>query len=322
MLRVQKSLVHPFGWLILVLLVPALASLGDAEAATIGGRSLGDISGHWAQTEILILVGNGVVGGYPDGSFRPDQTVTRAEMVKMVIEGMRLGSEARQLRGRLLATGFSDVSVNDWFSPYLVVAHERGFIRGYDDGTFGGEQSITRAETAVVLARALGQMGLPSLPNDTGFTDYQQIPTWARSQVMSLRAAGIIRGYQDGEFRPQGLITRGEMAVMICRFLAWRGDLVQLRGEARSITGLGDEFLVSLRTASGQEVGVALHQTVPWISGSGPVALDPASLPPGTAVGLVLAEDGSIRVVLGSFLPQDPDISDPDTFLRIQDGET
>lgn len=308
--RALLVLAFTMSFLASVLLVPS----SPAGGVFAGGRNLLDIDAHWARTEILILVANGVISGYPDGTFRPDDPVSRAEMVKMLVEGLRLGGEADLLRGHALDIPFVDVSDSDWYAPYLAVAGERQLIRGYEDGSFGGDLSISRAEAATVLGRALQGTGLPA-GEITEFSDHADIPQWAREFVAALNAAGIVRGYEQGDFRPSGQITRAEVAVMICRLLAWRGDMVQLVGALESLEG---SYRLSLLLADGTRIWLDLDPGTPWVSASGPLV--PGELEPGLRLGLVLSQEGQVRMILGRFLPGDPDPLDPDTFLGLSEG--
>lgn len=277
---------------------------------------LADVNGHWAETEITILHASGIISGYPDGSFRPDAAVTRAEVVKMLVEALRFGGEVRRVSGSPLPALFSDVSGSDWFLPYLVVAFERGLIRGYDDGTFRGNAPVTRAELAVLLERAVPMLPEGGVP---GFTDGEQIPPWAFEQVASLVKAGLIRGHDDGSFRPQAGATRAEVSVMMCRLMALRGDLVQVRGivvgwVVRDREGeLVPETL--LATLDGlYEVSVKLAPDFRILSGAGLAGWQ--SLRVGQDVGLIINNDGYLRLMLCRFEGETEDLLDPAHFLR------
>lgn len=110
---------------------------------------------------------------------------------------------------------FSDID-GHWAQSSIVQAVRAGFVSGYADGTFQPDRVVTRAEFTVMLAKALrlGEGG------ETTFPDEDTIPAWARQHVAAAVASGILSGYADGTFRPQGRIIRAEMAVMAARSAA------------------------------------------------------------------------------------------------------
>ncbi|MDO4269665.1 MAG: S-layer homology domain-containing protein [Eubacteriales bacterium] len=106
-----------------------------------------DLGGHWAAKYIGYLESLGVVNGYPDGSFKPDQTISRAEFVAMVIrvDGLVSGANA-----------FTDVQDSYWAADYIIAAAEKDYVGGYPDGTFQPLRDITRAEAAKIVNSVLG----------------------------------------------------------------------------------------------------------------------------------------------------------------------
>ena len=104
---------------------------------------------HWCYNKIIDFEQKGYVCGYVDGTFRADQTITRAEYVKIV--NNFFGYELEYDKN----AGFSDVDSDEWYAPYVNEAVERGYINGYEDGTFRPENPIRRQEATVILARIL-----------------------------------------------------------------------------------------------------------------------------------------------------------------------
>jgi prenyltransferase beta subunit len=105
---------------------------------------------HWAYQSIQGLVNEGVLGGYPDGTFRPDNLVTRAEFVKFLVGGL-----AMEEKDSTSSLAFSDVSDKHWARGYILTAVEAGFVMGSPDGTFAPGKGVTGAELAAILVRAL-----------------------------------------------------------------------------------------------------------------------------------------------------------------------
>ncbi len=105
---------------------------------------------------IYTAVHFGVVGGYDDGTFRPDAPVNRAEALKILTLASQLGTFASS--GSLLTPpAFSDVTDNDWFAPYVREMAIRGIVSGYGDGSFGPEKPITHAEAAKIIHEVILQ---------------------------------------------------------------------------------------------------------------------------------------------------------------------
>lgn len=170
-----------------------------------------DVGGHWAEKEISQMVEMGLVNGYPDGFFRPDNPITRAEFTKILIKALKI---------ELLAAAsptFSDVPQDHWAFPYVETAAENGIVKGIGEGLFASERNITRAEIATMIARAFSFVPSGESPS---FADADQIPEFAREAVAAVGARDIVQGYPDGTFRPQENATRAEAAVMIFRSLS------------------------------------------------------------------------------------------------------
>ncbi|HAA89147.1 MAG: Endoglucanase [Thermoanaerobacterales bacterium 50_218] len=175
---------------------------------TVGIPLPPDVVGHWSQDLVRELLKNGVVQGYPDGSFRPEQQVTRAEFLTMLKNALQW-TEAKDT-----ALPFKD-AIPAWARPAVAAAWEKGVASGYPDATFRPHNQITRVEMAVIVARALR---LSSGCSQLSFDDAGQIPEWARQAVAQTAAAGIIKGYR-GRFRPLDQVRRAEAAAVIYQVL-------------------------------------------------------------------------------------------------------
>ena len=92
----------------------------------------------------------GVIGGYADGTFRPDAPISRAEFAKIAVS-------FTQNTGSATYNYFTDVKTTDWFAPYVTAAKDAGLIEGYSDGSFKPESKITRAEACAIVNRTLGR---------------------------------------------------------------------------------------------------------------------------------------------------------------------
>ena len=171
-----------------------------------------DITGHWAGHNIRTLAGMGIVAGYPDGTFKPNANITRAEFVAMLVRALGLEQDAAA------ASAFTDVF--GWTRGAIGAAHKAGLIFGYADGTFGPSQQITRAEVAVILSRVIYKALMPVTLTDVAeFADVATIPAWAKDAVRTTARGGLIRGYPDNTFRAGNMTTRAEVATMLYRLV-------------------------------------------------------------------------------------------------------
>lgn len=174
----------------------------DAEQGTV----LSDIKEHWAKDYIENLLKIGVVSGYDDATFRPDERVTRAEFVKMVTKLFDIKSEETMQ--------FTDVNKDAWYAQSVSEAVGAGLIKGYD-GKFMPNDFITRQDVAVIIYRLERISGLEKV-SVSEYGDEFEISDYAAEAVTYLTETGIING-DGGMFRPGENITRAEAAAIIWR---------------------------------------------------------------------------------------------------------
>jgi hypothetical protein len=166
-----------------------------------------DISGHWAKDSIIKMINAGVISGYPDGTFKPDKTITRAEFTVMIVKALNLETRAGKT--------FTDTA-SHWAKESISTAAAYGIISGYDENIFGPDDLITREQAAVIIARAAK---LETATDESNFTDNKAISSWAKKGVAAAFKGKFITGYPDGTFKPQGKTTRAEAAVIIGKLL-------------------------------------------------------------------------------------------------------
>ena len=169
--------------------------------------NLTDIKSHWAEKNIKQMVASGSVGGYPDGSFKPNDTITRAEFATMLVKAFKLENEGGKI--------FADTA-NHWAKNYIARATGSGIVSGYDADTFGPNNLITREQMAVMIAKAAK---LTNAVEGNAFADGTQIADWAREAVVKANGNGIISGYPDNTFRPRATATRAEAITVIVNAL-------------------------------------------------------------------------------------------------------
>ena len=168
-----------------------------------------DINGHWAQATITEWQNAGRIGGYEDGTFRPDQSITRAEFVRLLNSAISTQGSA--------AISFSDVSPSDWYYNDVAKAVGNNIASGFEDGTFRPNETVTRMQAAVFISNALKLSGNEAGAN--GFTDAAQLPAWAKGAVGAVVAGGYMSGYPDGSFGGSKGMTRAEAVSTLDRVL-------------------------------------------------------------------------------------------------------
>lgn len=143
--------------------------------------------------------------GYGDNTIRPQQHITRAEFVSMLVRALG-GYQARAYYGK----SFRDVADDQWYAGAIAYAKQMGIVSGYEDGTFRPQNPITRAEAARILADAAALTSYVG----SAFPDVNP-NKWYAGYIDALAEAGVADGYEDGTFRPQNYITRAESVKLI-----------------------------------------------------------------------------------------------------------
>jgi len=202
---------------------PALAD----DQSTV--RSLHDVQGHWAGNQINQGIAAGWLSGYPDGSFKPDQAINRAEFVTVLnrAAGYR---ETKEI-------AFTDVSSTDWFAADLAKAIAVGYISGYSDRSFKPGKAVTRQEAATILARAAK---LNSSVLTANYKDKGEIASWSASSVAAVSSQGFLTGYPDGCFKPERAMTRAEALVCLSKVFGNRATTFGTAGVYGPTSGIKD----------------------------------------------------------------------------------
>jgi hypothetical protein len=153
------------------------------------------------------------IGGYPDGTVRPDGTLTREEAARMLCN-VTERSGAFPYNGE-----YSDVDTGRWSADDIAYLSRLGILTGYPDGTFRPTRNITRAEFVTILCR---YQRIEPGSAEPGFPD--AAGHWAAPYITAFSARGLITGYPDGRFGPDRPITRAEAAAVMCRLLEREPD--------------------------------------------------------------------------------------------------
>jgi PKD repeat protein len=174
--------------------------------------------GHWAFKQVLACVEAGIVGGYPDGSYHPEYAVTRDQMAVYVARAMA-GGDAN-VPSRPAATTFSDVPIDDWAHKYVEYCYARGVVEGFSATTYAPSQVVSRGQMAAYMARAIvAPAGDAAILDPEPPATFPDAPSslWAYKHIEYCVEHGVVRGYEDGYYRPEVVVARDQMAVYIAR---------------------------------------------------------------------------------------------------------
>ena len=190
----------------------------EAKVKSTGAVYFEDILTHWAINDIAYLSGKKVLNGYPDGTFKPDGFITRAEFCKILSEIIGLDKKSH-------IASFKDISGNEWYADYVYTILDSGIIpvQMVENGHFTPDRYMTREEAAAMLANALIQCKNIVMENAAtdGYGDKCEISPWAESAVGAVTGEGIMTGDDIGNFNPQNSITRAETAAVVRRLLKY-----------------------------------------------------------------------------------------------------
>ncbi len=183
-----------------------------------------DIQNHWAAECIRQLFARNYISGYPDGSFRPDAPVTRAEFAALLRKAF---ANALPIRSGIT---FTDVPSNHWANPAIQTAYRAGFLSGYPDRTFKPNQLIPRVQALVALVSGL-KYSVTTTPNEIlnkYFDDAGKIPSYAIAPIAAATEKRLVVNYPNVKrLNPNENATRAEVAAFICRALKIPGVPLQ-----------------------------------------------------------------------------------------------
>ena len=175
---------------------------------------------YWAKPYIEALASENIIKGFPDGSFRPNDPVTRAQFAALI-------KNAFQNPAQRTSRSFSDVKSNYWATTAIDAAYTTGFLSGYPNGTFAPEQKIPKVQALVSLASGLKLSPVGSV-DDTlkQFNDQAQIPGWARPNVAAATQRSIPVNYPNvANLSPSQSASRADIAAYLYQALVSQGKL-------------------------------------------------------------------------------------------------
>lgn len=173
-----------------------------------------DTQGHWAQSCIQSLAQRNIINGYPNGAFRPNAPVTRAEYATMVVNAFPNATRDRRV------PSFTDVRSNYWAANAIRIASRTGFLTGYPSGEFRPSQPIPRTQVLVSLNNGLGYTPTGSVNATLGntYADASGIPSYARGAIAAATQNQLVVNYPDVRYlHPNSRATRAEVAAFFCQ---------------------------------------------------------------------------------------------------------
>ena len=185
----------------------------DVPTASDWVPTFSDTKGYWAASYVDYLYNAGITTGYADGTFKPNQNITRAQFSVMLYRYLKL-DESRYAD---VVLPFADLDqIGEYAIPAIKALYTEGIVNGSTgaDGRlyFNPNSSLTRAQAATMIGRTQ-EKGYGTV--ELTFTDAGKIPDYASYYIRTMAAQGVISGYTDGSFKPQAKITRGQMAKIL-----------------------------------------------------------------------------------------------------------
>lgn len=172
-----------------------------------------DISGHWAETQIKEWANIGYISGYPDGTFLPDNSITRAEFLTLVNKIFKFENKTN--------INFIDVRPDYWAYSEIQKGISAGYVSGDKNGTFRPDDFITRQEAAVIINKLLDNTEITE--NKPNFKDAYDIDEWAKNSADIVYEHGILSGFPNGTYRPKKYMTRAEAVSALKRLTEIKG---------------------------------------------------------------------------------------------------
>ena len=160
--------------------------------------------GKWYSTGVKYCASQGYVSGYTDGTFKPENNITRAELAAVMNKVLKLSDPA--------ANSFKDVPAGAWYAVPVLKCVKAGVITGYGNNEFGPNDKVTREQAAVILAKAYN---VANVSGRTSFADDASISAWAVGSVKAMAAKKLVSGTGNNLFSPKAHVTRGQICTMI-----------------------------------------------------------------------------------------------------------
>ncbi|MFD0678703.1 MULTISPECIES: S-layer homology domain-containing protein [unclassified Paenibacillus] len=198
-----------------VILLSALSHIDEPRVAALDKSSFTDLpESHWSFKAVQEMYGKKIVDGYPDGTFRPNQTLTRAEFAALLYKTAQLNEKKVDS-----AAVFKDVDSSAWYKPYadaLKGMFVQNSLKSETD-VFNPDAPALREDVAAAIVRLRGWAGGKPADLQSKFNDFNSISEGAVQDLATAVERGIISGYEDGTIRGKAALTRAEATVVLTK---------------------------------------------------------------------------------------------------------
>ena len=186
------------------------------ETAVTAEVTFNDVAAHWAKENVAKAVAKGLFNGYPDGSFKPDNPVSRAEFVT-VLWRMAGGPDCTD------TTPFTDVKATDWFAAPVAWAYSKGYINGISNTSFGPSSNVSREQAMTILFRydggVTGMEAMFTSVYDQNYTDSSAISGWARPALYWGVYNKLLSGTTTTTLSPAAPANRAQLAKILVYYI-------------------------------------------------------------------------------------------------------
>ncbi len=272
------------------LIAAALPTVFTSQAVA-QNASFSDVSqDYWARPFIERLSQEDIIAGFPDGTFKPQQPVTRAQFAAIVRKAFSRNSAVRNSRT------FGDVPSKYWAASAIDRAYTTGFLSGYPDGTFAPEQRIPKAQAVISLASGL-KLDSASSPDSTlsVFRDASAIPDYAKNGVAAATQRGLVVNYPNVAYlNPTDVATRADVAAFVYQALVNQNRLA-----AVSQNSVAASYIVNGSQGQTASTGSSTSYPTTPANQNGPIVsrgtMLPVQLSGGNNVKLILAPTDTVQ---------------------------
>lgn len=234
-------------------------------APALAQSTFNDIQGSFAERCIQNLAQRNIISGYPDGSFRPNAPVSRAEFAAIVNKAFPNAAQRQSARN------FVDVSPSFWGYSAIREASQAGFLSGYPDGSFRPGQNIPRAQVLVSLNNGLGYSPTGSVDSTltANFSDAGAIPDYARRPIAAATQRRLVVNYPNARFlNPNQAASRADVAAFVCQALTGPSQASLIPAQYIAGAGMAQQATLSAGTTipvefENDRVIVAAKETAP-----------------------------------------------------------
>lgn len=207
----------------------------SSNLLTSHAQSLSDIDNHWATKYLHNFVDNGYIKGYPDGTFKPNNDMTRAEFVVTFNRVFNLTAK----NGKV----FNDTK-SHWAKDDIDIAVSNGVCKGVSSNEFDPDSNITREQVAVMISN-YKKINNSNLDKLNQFSDSSNVSSWALNGLEGVLEHGYMNGYPEGDLKPTSPITRAEVVTTLNRTLDSKSEQktnMSYSSYKNQLSGLGFKY--------------------------------------------------------------------------------